>query len=492
MKLQELLLHLLSTPTLPLPQREILHITERSDNADESSLFVCIRGFRSDGHAYAADAYRRGCRAFLSEKPLALPPDAATVQVPDTRKALGELACAFYGNPSHRLRLIGVTGTKGKTTTACLIAHILEQCGIPCGYIGTNGISYGKINRPTGNTTPDALTLQKTLAEMADAGYQAAILEVSSQALRLHRVTGTRFDTCLFTNLSPDHIGPGEHPDFADYIACKHRLFTDFGAHTVVYNADDTYAQEMLRNCSANRLISCSMCGNADYTAQNIRSIHSQNRMGLDFTLRTARSTAFCELSLAGAGNVSNALLAIACAEACFGVPPSRAAEALKTAKIAGRYEILQLPGQITAVIDYAHNGVSLRQLLTTLREYTQNRLICLFGSVGGRTKQRRLELGRAAAELADICILTSDNPGEEPPEQIISEIAKAFQGSRTPYFCIPDRAEAIGHAVRMAHPGDILVLAGKGHEAYQLIGTEKRPFSEKEILLASVALLQG
>ena len=491
MKLPELL-SCLSMPAHPLPPLEILNVTESSSAADGNSLFVCIQGFRSDGHAYAADAYRRGCRAFLSEKPLALPPDAAAVQVPDTHRALGEIACAFYGNPSHRLRLVGVTGTKGKTTTACLIAHILEQCGIPCGYIGTNGISYGKVNKPTRNTTPDALTLQKTLSEMVDAGCHTAVLEVSSQALLLHRVAGMRFDICLFTNLSPDHIGPGEHLNFADYAACKHRLFTDFGAQTAIYNADDPHAQEMLRDCSADRRISCSACGNADYAAQDIRSIHCSNRLGLDFTLRTACDSVSCELPLIGSGNVSNALLAIACAKEGFGVPPDRAAEILRTVRIAGRSEILHLPEQITAVIDYAHNGVSLRQLLINLREYTPKRLICLFGSVGGRTEQRRLELGRVAAELADLCILTSDNPCEEPPEQIISDIAKAFRNSRTPYFCIPDRAKAIHRAVQMTRPGDILVLAGKGHEAYQLIGTEKLPFSEKEILLASAALLQS
>lgn len=469
-----------------IPDTEIRNITENSSEAGENSLFICIRGFRSDGHAYAADAYRRGCRAFLAERELPeLPDDAAVIVIGNTHTALGRIASEFYGHPSRELRLIGITGTKGKTTTACMIAQILTQSGISCGYIGTNGITYGTVRQVTKNTTPDAITLQKTLRGMVDAGCRAAVVEVSSQALKLDRVAGTKFETCLFTNLSPDHIGEGEHSDLAEYIACKHRLFTDYGAQTVIYNADDPHAGEMLSGISALRTVSCSLRQNADFAAEDVRSGCSPGRLGLTFLLRSpAAPPALCELSLIGHGNVSNALLAVACAAQCFGVPITNAIRILKRIAIAGRSEIFHLPCGAAAVIDYAHNGVSLRQLLTDLREYTPGRLICLFGSVGERTRLRRFELGRVAAELSDLSILTSDNPGNETPEQIIADIAEAFRESSTPYLCIPDREQAIREGVRLLKRGDILVLAGKGHEAYQLVGQKKLPFSERELLL--------
>ena len=471
-----------------LPDLEIRRVTDCSSQADSESLFVCIRGCHSDGHAYAEEAYLRGCRAFLAEHCLSLPPDAAVLPVPDTRRALGLVACRFYGNPSRKLRVVGVTGTKGKTTTACLLAGILEACGIPCGYIGTNGIHYGGVHLTTRNTTPDALTLQKSLRDMQQTGCRAAVVEVSSQALKQHRAEGMQFDTVLFTNLSPDHIGRNEHPDFSDYAACKHRLFTDFGAKTMIYNADDPYAAKMLRGTSAKAIFSCSVQAPADYAAQALQPVFRPGEFGMQFTLLAKGSRVPCSLPLIGQGNVSNALLAAACADACFGIPPEAAARLLRDVRIDGRSEVVPLPSGAVAVIDYAHNGVSLRQLLTNLREFHPARLICLFGSVGGRTALRRRELGQAAAELADLCILTSDNPGTEPPERIIADIAQAFKGNFPPYMCIPDRAEAIRAAVDLCHSGDILVLAGKGHERYQLIGNEKIPFCERELLLAQTA----
>lgn len=489
MKLNELL-RCLPVPVRELPEDDIRRVTDCSSQAGGDSLFVCIRGCRSDGHAYAQDAYGRGCRAFLAEHPLTLPADAAVICVPDTRRALGALACRFYGDPSRELRVIGTTGTKGKTTTACLLARMLGQCGIPCGYIGTNGIHYGSVHLTTRNTTPDALTLQKSLRDMQHAGCRAAVVEVSSQALKQYRVEGMHFDTVLFTNLSHDHIGPDEHPDFADYAACKHRLFTDFGAKTMIYNADDPHAVEMLQGASAATRISCAMHSPADFAAREIRPVSEPGCFGLRFTLLTGRRQLPCLLPLIGQGNVTNALLAVACAVRGFGIPLRTAAGLLPEARIDGRSEVVPLPGGVVAVIDYAHNGVSLRQLLTNLREYRPARLICLFGSVGGRTALRRAELGRVAAELADFCILTSDNPGTEPPEQIIADIAQAFEGCQTPYLRIPDRAEAIQTAVRLSRAGDILVLAGKGHERYQLIGNEKIPFCERELLLAQTAPL--
>ena len=460
-------------------------VTETASRADRNSIFVCIRGARADGHRFAEAAYAKGCRLFVAEHSLPLPGDAITVTVTDTHTALAALACAHSGNPSRKLRVIGVTGTKGKTTTAALLFQILNRAGIRCGYIGTNGIFFGD-GRSAGtvNTTPDAVTLQNTLAEMVASGCSAVALEVSSQALKLGRVAGTVFDTCIFTNLSPDHIGPAEHPDFTDYAACKKRLFVDYPCSAAVCNLDDAFSETILTQTHAAVRLTCSVGGIADYVAQDILPYRTGTALGSCFSVRLKnREQVSCRLPLIGNGNVSNALLSLACAVERFGIPPTDVAQALESAEIPGRSEVVNLQSGATAVIDYAHNGVSLRRLLTDMRGYHPNRLICLFGSVGERTRLRRRELGEVAGALADLCILTSDNPGNESPQAIISDIAEGVDPA-TPCLAIPDRETAIRRAVELLLPGDILVLAGKGHERYQLIGNKKIPFCEREILL--------
>lgn len=476
------LLELLS-PSLPLPAIEIDTLTENSAKAAHNAVFVCIKGARANGHHFAADAYARGCRLFVAEDALSLPDDACIFYVENTRKALATLACRLYRDPSHEMHLIGITGTKGKTTTAHLIRHILNRAGLPCGYIGTNGVMYNGVEHPLQNTTPDAVTLQGTLRKMLDAGVRTAVIEVSSQALMQSRADGTRFETVIFTNLYHDHVGTNEHPAFAHYRDCKHRLFTDFGARLAVCNADDPATAEMLSGTSADRVIACSAADVGDFCAKSVTPLRSAMMLGTSFTVTHNTERIACTLPLSGRMNVDNALFALATAKEAFGIPLRVAAEALQDASIAGRSEVIPLPNGACAVIDYAHNGESLSQLLSSLREYAPARLSVLFGSVGERSQLRRAELGSAAASLSDRAILTSDNPAREDPNVIIEEIAQAFEGTSTPYVAIPDRAEAIGYAVRTAIAGEILVLAGKGHEAYQLIGNEKIPFSEKEIL---------
>ncbi len=467
---------------------EIDLITESSAKAAKNSLFVCISGSRADGHAYAEGAYQNGCRVFLAERELSLPSDALVVRVENTRRALALLACQWYHNPSHRMHLIGITGTKGKTTTAQLLSHILNQSGIPCGYIGTNGIEYRDVRLHTKNTTPDAMTLQSTLADMRSVGVTTAVIEVSSQAILHHRIAGMRFETVLFTNLSPDHIGENEHADLADYVACKHRLFTDFGAKNLIYNADDPSAQSMIRDTSATLVRSCSLRqGDVDFSVDNTGLGSMQNTPGISFDVFSRCEKTSCELPLIGKINASNAMLAMATANAVFGISLSTSAKALPSARVSGRSQLIALPNEAFAVIDYAHNGESLKKILGELKEYRPSRLIAVFGSIGGRARMRRAELGRAAAELCDLCILTSDNPADEDPEAIIDDIAKAFSGYATPYLRITDREEAIKHALRIAQPGDIILFAGKGHEEYQLIGNEALPFSEKEIIMREI-----
>ena len=482
MKLSKLLSCLISNANLP--DLEIDEITENSLACHPNAVFVCVEGFRVDGHRYALNAYEKGCRAFIAQKKLSLPADAFVLQVNNTRTALGELACQFYGHPSKQLSVIGITGTKGKTSVSCMLRKILEQNGISCGYIGTNGIVFGDQVIDTKNTTPDAVTLQKALRQMADAGCRAAILEVSSQALLLDRVRGMHFEGGVFTNLFSDHIGEGEHKNFEDYKRCKQKLFTDFPMETIVCYCDDPHAQDMLSSSTAPQKITCSLNRAGDYRARDLIPTRGENHLGIAFEIHKNKSVVPCYIPLIGSGNAISGLLAIAVAKECFKITLQDAANALKDVEIEGRSQIVPLGGGKLAVIDYAHNGESLRQLLLHLREFHPNRLIALFGSVGERTEIRRQELGEAAGKYSDLCILTSDNPGRENPQRILDEIAQTVSKYDTPYVSIIDRREAIHYAIDIMEFGDILVLAGKGHEKYQLIGTEKIPFSEREILL--------
>ncbi len=477
--------HLLAAlfPSAALPNMEITSVTERADKADGTSVFVCIKGARADGHTLAPDAYARGCRLFVAEHALDLPADAQVFVTDNTRKALAELACAFYAHPSHAMHVIGITGTKGKTTTAHLLMQILEQNGIPSGYIGTTGIRYGETEIDTPNTTPDALTLQRAMSDMVASGIRVLVMEVSSQALMQHRVAGIRFETVLFTNLTPDHIGAREHPTFEHYRDTKHTLFTSFGAKNAVYNTDDASFTYMREDESADRIYLCGTGEANDYSLSHVTPTRTSCALGLAFSIRFGDSVTDATLPLIGEPNASNALLAFAVAHGIFGLPAEGIAKVLSTAAVTGRSEVVMLPNGAAVILDYAHNGESMRRILTSLRAYRPHRLIALFGSVGERSQMRRAELGLAASEYADLAILTSDNPGNESPEAIIEEIAAAMTARPIPTYKILDRAEAIRKALRMTEADDILLLAGKGHEAYQLIGNEKLPFSEHAII---------
>ncbi|MBQ9806606.1 MAG: UDP-N-acetylmuramoyl-L-alanyl-D-glutamate--2,6-diaminopimelate ligase [Clostridia bacterium] len=487
MKLNDLLHGIIECHKLPCVEIELL--TDNSKKACANALFVCVCGARFDGHDYAQQAYRNGCRVFVAQKRIDLPQDALIFTVADTRRTLSLLACRFFGDPSRKMRLIGITGTKGKTTTAQLIAHLFNTSNIPCGYIGTNGIDYADCHRDTLNTTPDPLTLQGALSDMLRHGVKTAVLEVSSQALAQYRADGAVFETLLFTNLALDHVGRGEHLDFDHYKACKKRLFTEFPAKRVIYWADDPHANEIVTPPPPTPLIACSQAlDSADYRLQNVTAIQNNSGFGVGYDLCQGGKIVSGYLPLLGKINAQNATLALAAVTEMSGLSLEAAVKSLKNALVAGRSEQKRLPSGACVCIDYAHNAFSLRQLLLSLREYTKGRLIVLFGSVGERTQLRRREMGEVAAACGDLAILTSDNPGNEPPEDIIADIASGFEGSKTPYESIPDRKTAILYALGLLKRGDILVLAGKGHENYQLIGREKLPFCESEIVEAYIA----
>ena len=486
MKLNELVRHIDHTGS---SDAEITAITYDSRKAGPGSLFVCLVGAWMDGHTFARSAYDQGCRAFLAEHPLDLPEDAAQIITRDTRAALAVIGADFYGNPADQLHIIGITGTKGKTTTALLTAAILTEAGLPCAYIGSNGVNIAGTHEATANTTPESLELHRLFRKMLDADVHHVVLEVSSQALRHHRVDGIPFEVVAFTNLSEDHIGPGEHPDFEDYKAAKRRLFAEYHAREMVYNADDE-ASDYMRAGFGGKQVSFGIDQDADYRAVDLAQYRSETALGIDFTCRHGGEETPVRVMSPGAFSASDALCAIALCGA-FGVMPSQAARTLAHTPVEGRFEVVEgLPGR-TFIVDYSHNGLALTSALKTLRAYHPRRLICVFGSVGGRTQVRRRELAEAASAWADYSILTSDNPDFEDPLQILREI-DSHMAPDSLYTLIPDRAEAIRKAVAMAEEGDIVLFAGKGHENYQLIRGRKVPFVERELIREACRALQG
>ena len=466
---------------------DIKKVTSDSRIADKDSLFFCISGAKFDGHEFAMSAYEKGCRNFAAERKLELPEDAQVLLFEDTRIALAEISHAFYGRPSEKIKVIGITGTKGKTTTAQLIYHTLNDNGIKTGYIGTNGVLYGGHSEKTANTTPESIELARIMRDMVREDVKYLVLEVSSQALYMNRVRAVEFDSLIYTNLYPDHIGGAEHPTFDHYRDSKRKLFAQFPTTLVITNGDDPYSDFMTEGTEGHR-VEYSVGGKGWIRAENAGLYREGSDLGVEFDLCVCDSRQKIRLPMPGIFNIHNALAAsVACIKA--GVRLQKIARSFESAKIDGRFQVVSNGSDATFVIDYAHNGASLESVLQVLRDYGPKRLICLFGSVGGRTKTRRAELAAAASKYCDLCILTSDNPDFEDPDQIIDEISTHM--GDCPYEKIADRREAIERAVEIAREGDIVLLAGKGHEDYQLINGEKVPFSESKILFECVKKAQ-
>ena len=474
--------------------RQIASLCHNSRYADPTCLFFCKRGALTDGHKYAAHAYENGARFFVAERELSLPNDAAVIIVEDSNEALRKLSVVFYGDPASELRVIGITGTKGKTTVALSVYNIALANGVCVGYIGTNGIYYNGKAFETTNTTPDCLELQKALCEMRDDGVTVVVIEVSSQALWQQRVYGIKFDTCLFTNLYQDHVGGIEHPTIEHYRDCKKLLFTNYGAKNIVVNADSEATAYMLDGVECENIVTVSAQGreDCDIFARSAKKEMSGIRPGVSFEIFSGEGSSLplgehgesIFMSAPGLYSVENGLLVFAVCR-LLGISTEFIISELSRLCIAGRFEVVELESRPNTlfVIDYAHNGASLSAVLGALREYEPKRIICLFGSVGGRTFGRRAELGIAAREGADVIIVTSDNPDNEDPMDVINDINVSLEGTDKPVYLIPDRKEAVQKAFEIAEDGDFVLLAGKGHESYQLIQGKRIPFSEREIL---------
>lgn len=461
---------------------QIENVVYDSRKVTEGSLFICIEGGTADGHTFIPDVVKKGAKALIVTKDVSglLPADAdvTVIRVKDSRYALAFVSAAYFGHPAEKLKVIGITGTKGKTTTTYLVKAILEHAGHKVGLVGTIEAVIGQEHIPANNTTPESYVLQEYFAKMVEAGCDTVVMEVSSQGLMLHRTQGFVFDYGIFTNIEPDHIGPLEHKDFADYMHCKGLLFKQ--CRVGIVNCDDAHYQDVIRDHTC-KIETFGFAENADYRAQDLKLISGAGFLGIDFKAR-GKVNLDIELHAPGRFSVYNALCAIAICNH-FGVTVDEVKEALLQAHVKGRIELVKVSDDFTLMIDYAHNAMALESLLTTLREYKPKRLVCLFGCGGNRSKLRRYEMGEVSGKLADLTVITSDNPRNEEPQAIIDDIKVGISKTDGKYVEIIDRKEAIAYVIRHGQPGDVIVLAGKGHEDYQEIKGKKYPMDERDII---------
>lgn len=461
---------------------QIENVVYDSRKVTEGSLFICIEGGTADGHTFIPDVVKKGAKALIVTKDVSglLPADAdvTVVRVKDSRYALAFVSAAYFGHPAEKLKVIGITGTKGKTTTTYLVKSILEHAGHKVGLVGTIEAVIGQEHIPANNTTPESYVLQEYFAKMVEAGCDTVVMEVSSQGLMLHRTQGFVFDYGIFTNIEPDHIGPLEHKDFADYMHCKGLLFKQ--CRVGIVNCDDAHYQDVIRDHTC-KIETFGFAENADYRAQDLKLISGAGFLGIDFKAR-GKVNLDIELHAPGRFSVYNALCAIAICNH-FGVTADEVKEALLQAHVKGRIELVKVSDDFTLMIDYAHNAMALESLLTTLREYKPKRLVCLFGCGGNRSKLRRYEMGEVSGKLADLTVITSDNPRNEEPQAIIDDIKVGISKTDGKYVEIIDRKEAIAYVIHHGQPGDVIVLAGKGHEDYQEIKGKKYPMDERDII---------
>ena len=457
---------------------EITTLVYDSRKVEKGSVFVCISGTVRDAHDFIPDVVEKGAAAVIVEKDVTVPDGVTVVKVADSRLALACMSAAYFDYPSKKLKTIGITGTKGKTTTTYMVKSILESAGIKTGLIGTIETIIGDEHIPSANTTPESYVVQDYFHRMVEAGMDAVVMEVSSQALMLHRVSGFAFDIGVFTNLEPDHIGENEHKDFADYMHCKSLLFRQ--CRLGIFNGDSEHLQGILEGHTC-EVQTFGYQKENDLRAEHVELKKEHGALGVRYHV-SGLMDFDVEVNVPGSFSVYNSLTAIAICNH-FGVSVDKIKEALFHVSVKGRIEIVPVTRRYTLMIDYAHNAMSLESLLTTLKEYEPGRLVCLFGCGGNRAKSRRYEMGEVSSKLADLTVVTSDNPRNEDPMAIIEDILVGVHKADGKYVTIPDRKEAIAYCMKNAQDGDIIVLAGKGHEDYQEIKGVKHHMDERELI---------
>ena len=448
-------------------------VTYRSNLVSPGDAFFCVPGFAHDGHDFAADAVSRGAAAIVVERELP-DVDAPQFMVPDSRIALALGAAKFYGDPSASMDVIGLTGTNGKTTTTYLIDAILRQAGHKTGVIGTVETRVAAERIAASRTTPESSDLQALLAHMRDEGVSAVSMEVSSHAIDLHRVDGVRFAAAAFTNLTQDHLD--YHHTIEEYFSVKRRLFTDFVVGARVANIDDPLGEDIAREIPG--VLTVGRSAAAAVRAENVEL----TSVGAVFTLVTPQGARVVHLPLAGAFNVSNALVAAGCALA-VSIDLDTVVDGLEHApQVPGRLERIDCGQEFAVVVDYAHTPDSLEKATRAVAAVTPGRVIVVFGCGGDRDPEKRPIMGRAAGENADIVIVTSDNPRSEDPVGIILQVEDGVKHTPATYEVEVDRRTAIARAIALAKPGDCVLIAGKGHEDYQIFADRTVHFDDREV----------
>lgn len=461
---------------------EVRDIIYDSRKIAKETMFVCMVGAVTDGHKYIPDAIEKGASVIVLEKEeeAAQIPDSITVlKVASARRALALMSAALFDYPDRKLITIGLTGTKGKTTTTYMIKNVLEMAGKKVGLIGTIGALIGEEHIPSKNTTPESYELHRMFAAMVEAGCEYVVMEVSSQGLKLDRTAGIIFDYGVFTNLSPDHIGPAEHESFEEYLYCKSLLFRQ--CKVGVVNADDEHWEDILKGhtCEVRTFSAEDGAKAVDLAASDIGFINEDGKLGMHFTVKGCMN---CEakVHIPGRFSVYNSMVTMLVCHLA-GISEEAILEGLAKVQVKGRVEMLPVSKDYSLIIDYAHNEVSTRSVLTTLLEYHPKRLICVYGGGGNRSKLRRYDMGEVTGEMADLCVLTCDNPRDEEIRDINTDIKVGLARSNGKYIEIDDRKEAIAYCMVNAQPGDMIVLLGKGHEDYQEIKGVKYHFDERE-----------
>ncbi len=478
MKLTKLLERLEYKVVRGSDQIEVTELINDSRKVSEGSVFVCISGAVSDGHSYVAEVAEKGAAAVVVEKDVEAPEGLTVIRVEDTRYALALMSASYFDYPAEKLKVIGITGTKGKTTTTYMVKSILEEVGHKVGLIGTIEALIGGRAIPASNTTPESYTIQNYFAQMVEAGCDSVVMEVSSQGLMLHRTAGIPFEIGIFTNLGEDHIGPNEHKDFEDYKRCKGLLFKQ--CRIGIGNMDDQWFADVFRGATC-RVETFGFSEKADLRAVDVEHISRPGYLGVKYHV-TGLMDFDVEIDIPGEFSVYNSLTAIAVCRH-FDVPVEKIQKALKVAKVKGRIEMVKVSDEFTLMIDYAHNAMSLESLLRTLRDYEPGRIVTVFGCGGNRSRTRRYEMGEVSGKLSDFTIITSDNPRFEEPQAIIDDIITGIKKTDGKYIDICDRKEAIRYAIRHGQPGDVIILAGKGHETYQEIRGVKYDMDDRVLI---------
>ena len=446
---------------------EIEGIESNSKNVKPGFLFIAIKGFSVDGHKYINNAIENGARCVMVEegcdlKELNIPKDVAVVMAKDTREALAVSSANFYKNPSKKFKLIGVTGTKGKTTTTFMIKEILEKAG--------------KKVEDSDRTTPESLELQQLFNQMVEEGVEYVVMEVSSQSLKLHRVDACDFDIVLFTNFSEDHISEKEHPNMQDYFESKLKLFKM--CKTGIVNTDDLHGAKIPNMFKENDITTYGIDNFANVTAKDI----TVTNLYVDFKVKITDRNERIKVGIPGRFSVYNSLAAI-CVAKKLGISPEVIKEALLEVRVPGRSELVDNKMELPIMIDYAHSPESLQNILQAVKSYTRGKVISVFGCGGDRDSGKRPIMGEISGRIADFTIITSDNPRTEDPQKIVDQIEEGIKKTKGNYKVVVDRVEAIKEAMKMATKRDLIVLAGKGHEPYQEINGVKHPFDERIIV---------